>query len=97
MGLAYFLSSFIHLAFEIYFWLIIARVIFSWIPVPHNRFFRQIYEFVYEVTEPFLRLIRKFVPVIGAGGIGIDLSPWIAIILLQIVERALINLIYLVF
>lgn len=89
-----FLVRVINLAFEIYFWLIILRVIISWIPPLKSRLYYSFAEFVYELTEPFLGFIRRYVPVIGAGGVGIDLSPFIAIILLQIIQRAVITLIY---
>lgn len=87
----------VYLAFEIYFWLIIARVLFSWIPLPQNKLLRTLYEIAYELTEPFLSLIRRFVPVFSTSGVGIDFSPFIAIILLQLIERALITVISLLF
>ncbi|MCX7832258.1 MAG: YggT family protein [Actinobacteria bacterium] len=93
----FYLLQLLSLAFEIYFWLIIIRVIFSWIPVPNNRIFRSFYIFVYEITEPFLSLIRRFIPVVGSGGIGIDFSPFIAVILLQLIERALFTIINILF
>jgi YggT family protein len=33
-----------------------------------------LFEFVYSVTDPFLRPLRRILPPIGAGGIRIDLS-----------------------
>lgn len=95
--LKFYLLRVLGLAFEIYFWMIIIRVVFSWIPVPNNRIFRSFYMFVYEITEPFLSLIRRFIPVVGAGGVGIDFSPLIAVILLQLIERALFTLINILF
>ncbi|HUV94027.1 MAG TPA: YggT family protein [Anaerolineae bacterium] len=62
---------------------IFARILLSWMPVDRgNRLVR----IVYEITEPMLGPIRRVVPTLG----GLDLSPMIAIILIQVAERALI-------
>jgi len=62
---------------------IFARILLSWMPVDKgNRLVR----IVYEITEPMLGPIRRVVPTLG----GLDLSPMIAIILIQVAERALI-------
>ncbi len=55
--------------------LIIIEVIFSWVN-PHA----PLAPFIRALTEPLLRPIRKVIPLIG----GIDLSPLVVIILLQI-------------
>jgi YggT family protein len=41
---------------------------------------------VYEITEPILGPIRRVLPALG----GLDLSPMIALILIQVAERVLI-------
>lgn len=87
----------VRIAFEVYFWLILLRVIFSWIGPPRNRILYRLYEFVYDITEPLLSAIRRVVPVLGAGGVGIDFSPIIAIFLLRLAERAVITVISIVF
>jgi YggT family protein len=46
-----------------------------------NRIVWTISDFLYKVTEPALRPIRAVLPSFG----GIDLSPWIALLLLQYV------------
>ncbi len=45
--------------------------------------------FVYDVCEPFLRVFRGLLPAVRLGGMGLDLSPIIAFIVLIIVERVL--------
>lgn len=84
----------INLLFEVYFWLIIVRVILSWIPPIRNPFFYRFAEFVYDITEPYLGLIRKYVPVVSSGAVAIDFSPFIGLILLELIKRALVQLIY---
>jgi YggT family protein len=88
------LLSIINLAFEVYFWLIIIRVLLSWFPAIRNPVFRSFAVFVYEITEPYLGLIRKYIPVVSAGAIGIDFSPFVGIILLELIERAVVQVIY---
>lgn len=65
-------------------WLIIARVILSWVnPNPSNEILRMINR----VTEPLLRLLRPLVPLRG-----IDLSPILALLLIQLLRRLVIGL-----
>jgi YggT family protein len=71
-----------------YMWIIIARVIISWVNAdPYNAIVR----FVYNATEPVLDRVRRVVPVVAGG---LDLSPlvvWIAIVFLQ---RFLVQTLY---
>ena len=73
---------FLNFAINIYIGLIFFRVILSWIRVDleGNFFFR----FIFELTEPMLAPFRK----IGSTGF-LDFSPLIAIILLELIKRAL--------
>ena len=57
-----------------------ARVIISWINHdPYNDIIR----IIYQVTEPVLRPIRDIIP---ATSIGIDISPFVLLFLLNIAE-----------
>jgi len=57
-----------------------ARLIISWIPHdPYN----DITRIVYKVTEPMLKPIRDIIP---ASSLGIDISPFILLVLLNIFE-----------
>ena len=57
-----------------------ARVIISWINHdPYN----DIIGIIYQVTEPMLRPIRDIIP---ATSIGIDISPFVLLFLLNIAE-----------
>ena len=46
--------------------------------------------FVYDVCEPFLRLFRGLLPAVRMGGMGLDLSPLIAFVVLLIAEFVVI-------
>jgi YggT family protein len=75
--------------------LIFVRVISSWVPLlfgpfsPITAFFTRspFSEFVFTVTEPVLAPIRSVMP----RGMMIDLSPMIAIFLLQIVGNIILS------
>lgn len=70
---------------QVYNFLILARVLASWIVRdPTN----QIYHFLYSITEPLLGRIRKIMPMMG-----LDLSPIIAYFLLNLIAKLLISLI----
>tara|TARA_B100000282_G_scaffold200431_1_gene146706 strand:- start:135 stop:401 length:267 start_codon:yes stop_codon:yes gene_type:complete len=57
-----------------------ARVIISWIP--HNPY-NEITKIVYTVTEPLLRPLRELIPV---SSMGIDISPFILLLALNMAE-----------
>ncbi len=57
-----------------------ARVILSW--VPHNQY-NEITRTVYNVTEPLLRPLRDLIP---ASSMGIDISPFILLLALNMTE-----------
>ncbi len=65
---------------------ILARVLLSWIPLDRDNAFVRI---VYEVTEPILGPIRRVLPSLG----GLDLSPIVALILIQVLQRVLLTII----
>ena len=75
------LINVLHLAVQIYVWIIIIRALISWVsPDPFNPIVR----FLYQVTEPVLRPVRRSLPTYQ---IGLDLSPLLVIIGLEIVDR----------
>jgi YggT family protein len=68
---------------ELFIWLLIIQAIMSWlinfgIINTQSNFVNMIGSFLYKVTEPLLRPIRKFLPEFG----GVDISPVILIMLL---------------
>lgn len=73
----------IDLIFSIVWFLVIASAIFSWLYAfnivnPNNQFISMIGNMLYQLTEPLLRPIRRFVPAFG----GLDISPVILLIVL---------------
>ncbi len=65
---------------------IFGRVLLSWVP---TRLPWGLNDFLYSVTEPLLGPIRRALPIAG----GMDFSPLIALVLLQLAEQLLLRLI----
>ena len=76
---------------SIYIFLLIASAIMSWLVAFNvidyrNQMVRQIGEFLYKITEPPLRPIRKVLPNLG----GIDISPMVLILVLIFLRNLII-------
>jgi YggT family protein len=76
---------------EIFIWLLIAQAILSWLLAfgvvnRYNRGVAVVGDFLYRITEPALRPIRRILPNLG----GIDISPIILILLLLFLERLIL-------
>ena len=72
---------------QAYVLIIFVRVILSWFPISPGSAMASIYSVVYNLTEPVLGPIRRLMPSIGVGGMGLDLSPIIVILLISIICR----------
>jgi YggT family protein len=76
-------------------WAVILAAIFSMLAAfgvldTRNRMVWTIGDFLYRVTDPVLRPVRNFLPNFG----GIDLSPWVVVILIQIVILPMLGKLY---
>jgi YggT family protein len=87
-------ADYVGALFLVYFVLIFVRILLSWIPrMPYNRALRGFVDFVHETTDPYLNVFRRLLPPLGGGGMAIDISPILAIIVLLIAERIVVGLI----
>jgi YggT family protein len=78
---------------DLYFWVIIAAAILSWLVAfnvvnPRNQFVATIGETLYRLTEPALAPIRRFMPNLG----GIDISPVILLLLLGFLKILILDI-----
>ena len=78
---------------NLYKWAVIIAAILSMLTAfgvldTRNQIVWMITDFFYRITEPALRPIRRILPNFG----GIDLSPWVLVVLLIVVEEILIRL-----
>jgi len=76
----------------IYKWILIASVVLSWLVAfnavnTRNRFVAVAGDFLFRVTEPLLRPIRRVIPAVG----GIDISPLILFFILWFIQMLILN------
>jgi YggT family protein len=88
------LADYVYAVFVVYTLLIIAYILSSLFfafggRVPYSRGVNAVLGFLRDVCEPYLSIFRRFIPPLGP----LDLSPVIAIFLLQLVGRIVANLI----
>ncbi len=78
----------------VYLVLIFIRILTSWIPrMPYNRYLAAFLKFVSDVTDPYLNLFRRVLPVVRMGPGALDLSPIVATIVLILVSSIVAGLI----
>ena len=78
----------------VYLVLIFIRILMSWIPrMPYNRFLAAFLQFVSDVTDPYLNLFRRFMPMVRMGPGALDLSPIVATIVLILVSSIVASLV----
>ena len=83
------IARLLQIVFPVFYLLIFVRCILSWVnPDPSNPFV----QFVHKTTEPLLAPIRRLFPI--AWGIGIDLSPLLAFLILKFLEFFLIRTLF---
>ena len=73
----------INTVISLYIWVLIANAVLSWLVAfnvvnTQNKIVYMIGDFLYRITEPVLRPIRRVVPDLG----GIDISPIILVLIL---------------
>lgn len=75
----------VNIAFQVLVYLIIARCLLSF--VRHNPY-QPIIRFIYDVTEPIMAPFRRIIPSAG----GLDFSPFIAVLAVEMVRYLIIQL-----
>jgi YggT family protein len=78
----------VHIAYlivEIYLYILIARIILSWIPTEPSSPVAKVANTLAVVTDPVLRQFRKVLPTVTVGHMAIDLSPLILCVALEVI------------
>jgi YggT family protein len=86
------IAGYVDAIFLVYSLLIIVYVLLSMIfslgaRIPYSRFTDAILTFLRDVSEPYLQIFRKFIPLIGP----LDLSPLVGLIVLNVVRVIVVN------
>ncbi len=80
------LGGIVHSLITIYIWIVIIAALITWVrPDPNN----PIVQLLYRLTEPVYAFIRRYIPTVING---IDLTPIVVIIGLQVIDVIFINL-----
>ena len=88
------IARYLDALFTVYFILIIAYVVVSilfsaGLRPPYSRWSNAVVTFLRDVVEPYLRVFRRFLPMLGP----FDLSPMLATIVLVIVWRIVVSIV----
>ena len=85
----YSVARIIDMAFTVFTWLLIARVLLSWLPLSRPN---QIVNFIYEITEPVLAPFRRIIP--ASPSFPIDFSPLLALLAIDLIRSLLLRILY---
>jgi uncharacterized protein YggT (Ycf19 family) len=88
------IADYVAAVFRVYGLLIIAYIVVSLFfsfggRMPYSTWSRAIFDFLRDVSEPLLRPFRSILPMLGP----LDLSPIVALIVLQLVGAVIVGLI----
>lgn len=72
-------------ALRFYSLLIIVYVLMSWFPL--RGWAAELYSVLATLVEPYVGVFRRLVPTVAAGGAGLDLSPLVALLVLDFLIR----------
>ena len=77
-------AKIIDIALTAYLWIIVIRAVLSWVnPDPYNPIVR----FLYQITEPVMARVRRWIPL---RGMGIDFSPMIILLAIVFLQSFLV-------
>lgn len=87
-------ADYVNTLVTVYVVLIFVQVIASFVPrMPYNRYLSAFLGFVGTVVDPYLRLFRRFLPMVRIGPGALDLSPMVGTLVLVIVGGIVANII----
>jgi YggT family protein len=86
------LSTLLALLIRFYTYLIVAYILLSWFPLGEGVFL-DVYRVLASICEPYIAVFRRIVPVASVGGGGLDFSPLVALLVLQLVGQLVVGFI----
>jgi len=81
-------KTFVNVFITVYTLVILAYIVTSWLRLPYSPWLNRIQRFLYDVSEPYLRLFRRMLPSMGP----LDLSPMVGIVALIIFRVVLFRI-----
>ena len=71
----------------VYWFILIVRIIASWIRPPMSEPWRTLWRILYDLTDPVLRPLRALLPPIRIGAMALDLSPIVVFVIIAVLQR----------
>ena len=88
------IADYVETLMYVYLVLIFIRIIVSWFrSIPYHPILSAFLTFVNDVTNPFLNLFRRVIPMARVGPAALDLSPIVATFVLLIVGGIVVDII----
>lgn len=80
----------LHEIIYLYIWVLIISALLSWFPTSNQQGgLASTKRFLAHLTEPVLRPIRQIMPRPHVGGVGIDFSVLIAVVVLEVINNVI--------
>jgi YggT family protein len=79
-------ETFVNVFITLYAIVLLAYIVMSWVRLPYSVTLDRIQRFLHDVSEPYLRLFRRLLPMAGP----LDLSPIVAFLALTAIDRLVI-------
>ena len=80
-----YIAQFVNLFITVLILLVFVRALLSWFPHRSHNF---LIDFIYKATDPFFRLVRRYIPAAETYGF----SPIVIALALELVQRVLLGL-----
>jgi YggT family protein len=83
-------ATIVSVLFQVYEFLLLIRVLLSWINIDPRRpaIDHPLVQILVRITDPVLAPLRRLIPPIGGT---VDISPVVALIVLEVVRRILVS------
>jgi YggT family protein len=91
MGAYIVLLNIVQAILSVYWYLLVATAVISWIPDLAET---QLGQLLTRLTDPYLRLFRRFIPGVPLGGVVLDLSFIVALVVYYFVEQGAMTVLF---
>jgi len=81
--------EFVCLLMSAYLVALFGRIVLSWFPIAPGSAMAPVFSALYAITEPLLGPLRRLLPPLSMGGMGLDLSPLIIIFGFNIIRSSI--------
>ena len=79
----------IYMVAQVFLLCLLGRIVLSWFPPSGPGLLESVRQVLFRITEPVLGPIRRILPPVRLGGMGLDLSPMLVFLALEIFLQVL--------